>query len=349
MARGKSRRSLALIDACIDFHHAIHPATVRAVCYQLFTRGLIASMAKTETNRVGQQLTDARFRGWIPDDWIVDETREAECLPSWATPDAYVETVRNSYRKDHWALQPRHVEVWSEKGTVRGTLAPVLQQYGVTFRVMHGFTSTTNISVVTQERLRLRRPFMALYVGDFDPSGLYMSEEDLPERLDAHWHRRIGIEALKRANPHLDGQMDYGRWHAYTPATLQALGETRLWHERVDDLPSLTVERIALTEADVVDGQLLSYDVTDKQGDPRYEWYVQMYGNAVGRRAWELDAMNPNDLRARVEHAIASHLNHDMWARSTANETVEAESLRTVLDRWNADAWPADAEEEGDA
>jgi hypothetical protein len=91
MGRGKSQRSLELIDACIEILRAIWPATVRAVCYQLFNRRLIESMAKVETNRVGQQLTDARGRGWIPHFWIVDETREAECLPSWASPAAYVE------------------------------------------------------------------------------------------------------------------------------------------------------------------------------------------------------------------------------------------------------------------
>ena len=35
-------------------------------------------MKKTETNRVGHHLTEARERGLIPWAWIVDETREAE-------------------------------------------------------------------------------------------------------------------------------------------------------------------------------------------------------------------------------------------------------------------------------
>jgi hypothetical protein len=40
---------------------------------------------------------------------------------------------------------PDRVEVWSEKGTVRGVLDPVLKEYGVGFRVMHGFGSATSV------------------------------------------------------------------------------------------------------------------------------------------------------------------------------------------------------------
>ena len=49
MPRGKTQRSLDLIDACYAILQEIHPATVRAVCYQLFIRRLLPSMAKTCT------------------------------------------------------------------------------------------------------------------------------------------------------------------------------------------------------------------------------------------------------------------------------------------------------------
>ena len=39
MPRGKTQRSVDLIAACYDILQEIHPATVRAVCYQLFIRG----------------------------------------------------------------------------------------------------------------------------------------------------------------------------------------------------------------------------------------------------------------------------------------------------------------------
>ena len=53
MPRSKTAKSLALIDACAGILEEIQPATVRAVCYQLFIRYLIDSMEVRHTKRVG--------------------------------------------------------------------------------------------------------------------------------------------------------------------------------------------------------------------------------------------------------------------------------------------------------
>jgi hypothetical protein len=179
--RGKSRASLDLIDAAYDFLEEANPTTVRGVAYHLFTKSVIDSMSKNETARVSRLLTDAREQGMIPWAWIVDETRKLERTPSWSDPAEFVAVVRRSYRRDFWVLQPHDVEVWSEKGTVRGVLAPVLEEYGVGFRVMRGFSGATTVNDIATSGNG--RPLIALYVGDWDPSGLYMSEKDLPARL----------------------------------------------------------------------------------------------------------------------------------------------------------------------
>ena len=126
MPRGKALKSLRLIGAAVDILREIQPATVRAVCYRLFTLGLIPDMSKNSTNRVGVQLVYAREQGHIPWAWIVDETREAERIAQWDDPEDYARTVQRSYRRSRWNEQPWRCEIWSEKGTVRGTLAPVL-------------------------------------------------------------------------------------------------------------------------------------------------------------------------------------------------------------------------------
>ena len=147
MARGKSKASLELIEACHEILSSIHPASVRAVCYQLFIRKLIPDMGKSSTNRVSTQLVYAREEGIIDWSWIVDETREVERISSWDDLADFANAVRRSYRRDRWSDQSRRVEVWSEKGTVRGTLAPVLQTYGVSFRVMHGYGSAPPLTM----------------------------------------------------------------------------------------------------------------------------------------------------------------------------------------------------------
>ena len=137
MPRGKTKRSLDLIAASAEILQAIHPATVRAVCYQLFIRQLIPSMAKTSTNRVSAQLVYAREQDLIPWDWIVDETRDAERPGTWANPEQFIPAVLQSYRRDRWEQQTARLEVWAEKGTVRGTLAPVLQPVSYTHLRAH--------------------------------------------------------------------------------------------------------------------------------------------------------------------------------------------------------------------
>jgi hypothetical protein len=184
--RGKSARNKLLICVARAILSKIHPATVRAVCYQLFNQKLITCMSKLETNRVSTQLRDAREQGQIPWSWIVDETREAERMNAWADPVSYVETVKRAYRRDPWADEPYRLEVWSEKGTVRGTLAPVLRQYGVTFRVLHGYGSATALHQVADESLDDNRQLTAFHIGDWDPSGLHMSEVDLPRRVERY-------------------------------------------------------------------------------------------------------------------------------------------------------------------
>src|SRR6185503_4196709 len=149
--------------------------------YKLFTVGLIPSMETTSMQQVYRLLRIAREEGIIPWRWIVDENRDLERVQSWSNPAEFVQAVRRSYRRDFWQQQPLRVEVWSEKGTVRGTLDPVLESYGVGFRVMHGFSGATTIHDVAQDYDGC--PLLVLYCGDYDPSGLWMSEHDLPDRL----------------------------------------------------------------------------------------------------------------------------------------------------------------------
>jgi hypothetical protein len=104
--------------------------------------------------------------------------------------------VSRQYRRDFWNQQPVRVEVWSEKGTLRGVLQPVLDKYAVGFRVMHGFGSATVVHDVAD--YDDGRDLIALYVGDWDPSGMYMSERDLPDRLEKYdgYHVRVARIAL---------------------------------------------------------------------------------------------------------------------------------------------------------
>ena len=276
--RGMARRSLDLIEAMYTTTRAAQPITGRGIGYKLFVARLIASMAKPDMQRVYRLLLVARERDIIPSEWIVDETRELEICSSWADPAAFVHTVSRAYRRDFWKHQPRRVQVWSEKGTVRGLLAPVLDALGVGFLPVHGFSGATPVHNVAEDYDG--RTLIILYVGDYDPSGMYMSECDLPNRFAKYDGGHI---ILKRI--------------ALRPEHLSALP---------------------------------SFPASDKKKDTRYPWFVRNYGH----RCWELDALDPNDLRALVDEAIRAEIEPVAWNRCAAVEKAERESLRHVLDSW---------------
>jgi hypothetical protein len=52
--------------------------------------------------------------GSIPWDWIVDETRSIERVPTWSDPAEYARCVAQSYRRDFWDQQPHRIQVRSE-------------------------------------------------------------------------------------------------------------------------------------------------------------------------------------------------------------------------------------------
>lgn len=280
--RGMARRSLDLIGAMHTIAAAAQPITGRGIGYKLFTAGLIELMSRSEMQRVYRLLKEARERGIVPWDWIVDESRGVERRASWDDPKEFARAAIKQYRRDYWNQQDVRVEVWSEKGTIRGVLAPVLDEYGVGFRVMHGFGSATEVYGVAQNCDG--RPLIVLYVGDWDPSGLCMSELDLPERLQRY-----------------DG-------------------------EHVD------LNRIAL-EPNQLTG-LPSFPAADKKKDPRYDWFVRNYGT----RCWELDALDPNDLRTCVEEKILEEIEPIAWERCKVVERAEQELLRAVMTKWCAPA-----------
>src|SRR5215211_7579151 len=142
-------------------------------------------------------------------------------------------------------------------------------------------SSATSIREVAQDDDD-GRPLMVLYVGDYDPSGLYMSEHDLPDRLARY-----------------DGD-------------------------------HITLVRIALTREHV--RGLPSFPASDKRKDPRYRWFRSNYAD----RCWELDAMDPRDLRDCVQGAIAELIEPVAWQRCEIVDRAEQESPKTILENWGA-------------
>jgi hypothetical protein len=246
------------------------PITGRGIGYKQFTAGLIANMSRKEMTKVYYALKVARERGDIPWHWVIDETRDPESVSVW---DGLQQLANGFYyHRDLWQTQPRRVEVWCEKGTIGGVIWPVLAKLGVTLQVMHGFTSATCAWNVANNG-NDDHPLTALYIGDLDPSGLNMSESDLPARLKG-----------------------YGGDH-------------------------VTLKRIALTAEQT--RSLPAFSVETKKGDLRYKWFKKNYGD----QCWELDAMDPRQLRDLVEAEINALIDPVLWERQ---EALQARDRRSI-------------------
>jgi hypothetical protein len=176
------------------------------------------------------------------------------------------------------------VIVISEKATVSGILRPVLQEYAVPFFAAHGFNSATKMHDLAEEIEFDDRRTVLLYCGDWDPSGLYMSEIDLPVRLG-----------------------EYGADNAENDFTLK---------------------RIALSSADVERGNLPQFEAATKKDDPRHNWFVTAYGE----ECWELDAMDPNDLRDRVREEILKYVNPADWEKHKQIQEAQRQTTKQIAE-----------------
>lgn len=181
--RGRSQATLDLLEACKKIIEETAPITIRGICYRLFVAGHIDSMAVKNTQKISRLLTRAREEGDVDWNSIVDESRSMEEEATFTDLAEYARGIEQWYRRDFWAHQENRIIVISEKATVAGILRPVLGDYGVPFFPVHGFNSATKMHDLAQGIASDKRHTVLLYVGDYDPSGMYMSEWDLPGRL----------------------------------------------------------------------------------------------------------------------------------------------------------------------
>ena len=221
---------------------------------------------------------EAREQGDIPWDWIVDETRDIERVATWDDPEDYARASRDPIAATSGISSPSA----SRSGARKAPSAACLVRY-----------STIMLSASARARIQRRdhvydvsqdddgRELIVLYVGDFDPSGMFMSEEDLPDRFSKYEGDHVELET---------------------------------------DCPHGRDTWIGLP----------SFPATDKRTDPATNGSHRTYGD----RCWELDAMDPNDLRNCVEQEIVDLIEPVAWKRCEVVNKAGGESLKTILGNW---------------
>jgi hypothetical protein len=79
---------------------------------------------------------------------------------------------------------------------------------------------------------------------------------------------------------------------------------------------------------------LPAFSASDKRKDPRYAWFVRHHGV----HCWEIDAMDPRDLRECVEAAILELIEPVAWARCKTVYAAELESIQKYASLWKGGA-----------
>jgi hypothetical protein len=310
---GKSADTEKFRDYLMELVESVQPLSVRGVAYRVLSAGYFPGLEMADVYlRVQPQVLQLRDFGRMPWEWIIDDSRREEINAGWDDLEDYLESDKDNYSRDPWQDQEHRVVVWSEKATVSAMLREILEDNHVNFAVMRGNGSATFLQAqaekIAQKIVTSGQPLRVLWVGDFDPSGLNIAADKQTTIADD------GLCAITR------------------------LVYRHLEEHGADPEESFTLRRIALTVKDVKSKALrdmsvpVKMDTDEKKGDPNWRRYVARFGD----RAWELDALNPNDLRARVLAAIKQERDEDQWAESMESEDEERDKLAAFIETFPA-------------
>jgi hypothetical protein len=296
MAQGEWEVTTKLIAAAIRILKEIEPATIRQTFYQLVV-ALVIQNSTADYRRVSRVLTIARRDGRLPFEWIVDRSRQTIDATDWRDLKQLTRNMSlqlKSYRRDRWQDQPTYVELILEKDAMSGSLRPIIDDYGLILSPVRGFDSTSNAYEIAERLLNQRRAnkrVVILYCGDFDPSGECM-ERELQQRIEEYM-------VLAYDKQYCSGieVPDYVR-----------------------ELCAIEMLRVAILKSDIKRYRLPPQRVKDS--DPRAKSFVRKHGN----QTVELDALNPNVLRARLQRIIDSLIDRPAWDRAGLVEKAQQET-----------------------
>ena len=119
----------------------------------------------------------------------------------------------------------------------------------------------------------------------------------------------------------------------YYPSGLQ-MSEVDL-SGRLADGGNAKVTRLALTLDDCLDNRLPGFAADTKRGDSRWRWFSESYGE----RCWELDALPPPLLRAKVERAtlaivdLGPGIEPEAWQNGAASCRASGASTLSIVER----------------
>jgi hypothetical protein len=250
---------------CQEYVQQGYDLTLRQLYYQFVARDLLANTVKNY-DLLGRVLNQARWCGYFDWDYLVDRTRNVQGVAHWNTPAEIIKAAASSFRLDKWAEAEHVVEIWVEKEALAGIIAQAGTGVDCRWFPCRGYVSASEIyqaGLRLVEHIQSGQEVTILHLGDLDPSGLQMTDDNYGRLLkvvryytDAsklHF-KRIALNMPQIAqynppeNPAKEGDSRYAAFVAYT-------GGTTSWE--LDALPPpvlvglITQEVEALRDEDV--------------------------------------------------------------------------------------------------
>lgn len=297
--RTSSRIIIRQANSVIDeYRRAGFQLTLRQLYYQFVSRDWLANTVQNY-KRLGEIINDARLAGLVDWDAIIDRTRNLEQLPAWSKPESILDAVASQYREPVWDEQPYYCEVWIEKDALIGVIENVCNDLRVPYFACRGYTSQSEMWAAGK-RLRGKldegKTIVIFHLGDHDPSGMQMSEDN-----------RARLEMFQ--------------------------GEEHGWDEdgEIRDLIDLefSLKRIALNK-----DQIKQYNPPPnpaKESDSRYRQYVRNTGMTD---SFELDALDPRVIASLIRSEVTSIRDEDARTKSMEAEAANRALLRDTEQRW---------------
>jgi hypothetical protein len=176
MAQGQWQATTRLISAAQRILAVEQPMTLRQLFYRLVSTGEIQN-TRADYQRLSSITSRARERGEIPFEYIVDRSRPEYAPYVFDNTREYLAAISNGYRRNYWADQPVHVEIWTEKDALTGSISDVTNELGVTVRVGRGFVSASKAYEIAALFGGIKKLIHVFYLGDHDPSGRCIESE----------------------------------------------------------------------------------------------------------------------------------------------------------------------------